>query len=494
MSVLNDLILSASEKILDYVNKSKTGWVNVRFYGLDNKGKEDCSEKLQTLLDSLATGSVVYFPSGKYLFTSGVTVNKSMSLIGDGGVNMANSSGVAVNGTVFAVDSTVTDFTLLTIGLGAYNVDVQNIGFYSSAAKFSIKTNGYTVRESEPYNPYEFTVNQENINAVDASSGTRTHFYHCNFDGFSGYGIKTAKARMDDCRFYNCGNAIELGGNDCILQNCRISSCNNGIYTGTGARSLFIYDIWIDLIVEYAMYGNQVGGIVTGIIDHIGYSGLAFTRIQSIMLSMRINRCGMYYANAIASDLGSKTDKDAWLAKLKKFALVCADYINDSTITISAYYRTLDDESKSTFYSPNCIIATYISSRNTVNIPNIESVNEKCTNILAINTESNMNIIYPTSVVCLRRLNNFCVTPTVLTRTSKPVAATPASKAGDFAYDTKNNNLYIANAIDGTSTTWKMLNRTGDGSTITENDGVLSISSDILARIEALENANNISS
>lgn len=493
MSKLTDIIVSASEKILDYVDKSKTGWVNVRFYGLDNKGKEDCSEKLQTLLDSLEIGSVVYFPSGKYLFTSGVTVNKSISLIGDGGINMANSRGAVVNGTVFVFDSTVTDCTLLTVSSNGYNVDIQNIGFYSSSAKFSVKTNGYTEREREPFNPYEFTVNQENVNAVNASSGTRTHFYHCNFDGFSGFGIKTAKSRMDDCRFYNCGNAIELGGNDCILQNCRISSGKNGIYTGTGARSLFIYDIWIDLITEYAMYGNQVGGIVTGIIDHIGYSGLAFTRIQSIMLNMRINRCGMYYANATVAELGSSSDKDAWLVELKKYALICADYIKDSTITISAYYRTLDDESKATYYSPNCIIATYLSDKNTVSIPDIEARNEKGTNVLAINVESNMNIIYPDGSVYLRRLGNFCSTPTMLTRTSAPKTVTPANKVSDFAYDRKNKKLYIATAIDGTSTTWEMLTAHGDGTTITETDGILSISADLLARIEALESANTTS-
>lgn len=493
MSALTDLIVSASEKILDYVDKSKTGWINVKSYGIDNKGTEDCSEKLQALLDSLTLGSVVYFPQGKYLFKSGITVNKSISIIGDGGINMINSALAAVNGTIFLFDSDVSDATLLTIGTEAYNVDIQNIGFCSTSAKFSMKNNCYTERPSEPYNPYEFTINQENVNAIDATKGTRSHFYHCNFDGFSGYGIKTNKNRLDDCRFYNCGNAIELQGNDCILQNCRISSCNNGIYTGSYARSLFIYDIWIDLIVEYAIYGNQVGGIITGIIDHIGYSAFAFTRIQSIMLNMRINRCGMYYANATASELGSSSDKVAWLTELKKYALICADNITDSTIIVSAYYRTLDDESASTYYSPNCIIATDLSVRNTVTIPNIEKNNEKGINVIAINASSEMNIIYPDGSVYLRRLGNFCSTPTMLTRTSAPKTATPANKVSDFAYDRKNKKLYIATAIDGTSTTWEMLTAHGDGTTITETDGILSISADLLARIEALESANTTS-
>lgn len=486
MGILSDYMSSAIEKVLDYVDKNKTGWINVRAYGIDNKGIEDCSEKVQTLLDSLPLASVLYFPQGKYLFKSGVIINKSMSIIGDGGINMISDANVAVNGTVFLFDDEVSNDTLITLGVKAYNVDIKNIGFHANSATFTAKD--YDERPSEPCNPYEFSIIKENVNGFDATNGVRTHFYSCAFEGFSGYGIRSSMTnRFNDCRFNVCGNAMEIFGNDCILQNCRISASKNGIYTGTSARSMFAYDLWIDLIEGYGLYGEQLGGIVTGIIDHIGYSAFAFTRLMSLFAQMRINRCGMYYANAISSELGNDNDKDAWLSELKKYALVCADYINASTLTISAYYRTLDDDCMSAYYSPNCIIATYLSSDTTVTIPNIEKENKNGVNIIAINSSSEMNIIYPDGVTFLRKLKNFCMSPTILTRTSKPIGATPSKKIGDLVYDNKNHKLYIAQEIDGTNTTWGVLNPSADGNSIVETEGVLSVSESLLARIAELE-------
>lgn len=92
---------------------------NVLDYEIDNTGNEDCTKKVQALLDAAGgvgvgsndrghysnpTGGVVYFPAGTYLFTSGkLVIPRGVSIRGD----WEKPDGVSdVRGTVFAVRPT----------------------------------------------------------------------------------------------------------------------------------------------------------------------------------------------------------------------------------------------------------------------------------------------------------------------------------------------------------------------------------------------------
>ena len=43
-------------------------------FGIDNTGLSDVSTKVNTALNTISEGEVLYFPAGTYLFENGITV------------------------------------------------------------------------------------------------------------------------------------------------------------------------------------------------------------------------------------------------------------------------------------------------------------------------------------------------------------------------------------------------------------------------------------
>ncbi|HFL2500863.1 TPA: glycosyl hydrolase family 28-related protein, partial [Clostridioides difficile] len=63
--------------------KETDRWINVLNYGVCNNEKEDVSSRVQEIINAAPEDSIIYFPSGKYLFTSGIEINKRLTLCGD---------------------------------------------------------------------------------------------------------------------------------------------------------------------------------------------------------------------------------------------------------------------------------------------------------------------------------------------------------------------------------------------------------------------------
>jgi polygalacturonase len=64
--------------------KRPCGCVNVRAYGAKGDGKTDDAAAIQTAIDALTSGGVVFFPSGVYRVESTVKLKSNVRLIGVG--------------------------------------------------------------------------------------------------------------------------------------------------------------------------------------------------------------------------------------------------------------------------------------------------------------------------------------------------------------------------------------------------------------------------
>lgn len=285
-------------------------WINVVERGIKNDGSYNVGPALQDIIDEIETDfCVLYFPKGKYLFTSGVKINKEIVLQGD-----SNSS----TGTTQFITRGVENMSIIT--LTGKKQCIKNINFYSDSCE--IQVNKEPPTKGNPKYHYEMIINKNeknvemnNVSAIlydnskDMIKGLG-HYENIYISGFSGTGIRIPYySIVNDITVSSCGLGIDTGI-DTIISNSRISKCQNGMRIRTGTS---INNVRIEKIQKVGLISSQVKGyegygsykINNITIDQCGYCGFSFDSMKDSYFSGIIRRCGQYYYN---------TDYDTYLS------------------------------------------------------------------------------------------------------------------------------------------------------------------------------------
>lgn len=303
---------------------------------------DNIHDDLIAIQNSINKFSCVYFPNGFYYISDGLVANKDIILKGCSKLNFPSSGSF--------IRMTKASTTLFTGNNGATHVELDCIGFYSTSSKITADSN-LSNRTTEPYNPYHYTETAENCNGILVTK--KLKITNCYFTGFSGYGINAnANSIITDVWVSNCNVGINVNGFDPVITRPYITLCKTGIkLLQSSATSIFLYDIWIDQIVEHAINCASITGIITGIIDHIGYCGIYATGNAKINLDMRIGRCGMYYAGTPKENLTNE--------QLEFCSGLYLTNIFNSQIKYTFEHRDIGSSSGETDYMlPKCILTT----------------------------------------------------------------------------------------------------------------------------------------
>ena len=279
-------------------------WINVVERGIKNDGSYNIGPALQDIIDEIETDfCVLYFPKGKYLFTSGVKINKEIVLQGD-----SNSS----TGTTQFITRGVENMSIIT--LTGKKQCIKNINFYSDSCE--IQVNKEPPTKGNPKYHYEMIINKNeknvemnNVSAILYDNSKNMikglgHYENIYISGFSGTGIRIPYySIVNDITVSSCGLGIDTGI-DTIISNSRISKCQ----TGTSINNVRIEKIQkVGLISSqvkgYEGYGSYKINNIT--IDQCGYCGFSFDSMKDSYFSGIIRRCGQYYYN---------TDYDTYLS------------------------------------------------------------------------------------------------------------------------------------------------------------------------------------
>ena len=236
---------------MDVMNGKETNLklYNVLDYGLVADGTTDNSAAFTAMLGTVPTGANVFFPQGKYMFKSPITVTRTtMSLIGE--VEQSNNSTGASNNSVMAMLIYDGDAgtTFLSGGSNCWTFVINNLHFVCpNGFDLAMNAADYT---SLPYNLYTYTATKDNINGVDSVNGV--DIINCSFRGFSGSGIKMGiHHRVRNCVFHDCRIGLECKY-DNMVNNCYFNECETAIKvlaqgSGDSAWTTFnISDTWID--------------------------------------------------------------------------------------------------------------------------------------------------------------------------------------------------------------------------------------------------------
>lgn len=319
--------------------------INVKQLGAYGDNNHDDLLVLQTAINNF---NVVYVPYGNYHISDGLTVDKDVIIRGD--------SKLSIPPLGSFINMTKEDTILLNCTNNAVHVELNSIGITSTSSRITVDAN-LESRQTEPYNPYHYTETVENCCGVLATK--KLKIVNCYFTGFSGYAVNcNANSIITDVWISHSNVGIRVNGYDPIITRPYITLCKTGIKLVQGqATSLFLYDIWIDQIVEHGIDCASITGIVTGVIDHVGYCGIHATGNARLNLDMRIGRCGMYYAG---------TDKSLLTNDQLEYAsgLYLTNILN-SQIRYTFEYRSIGTSTGTTSYmSPKCVLCVkqYIDS------------------------------------------------------------------------------------------------------------------------------------
>ncbi|MER0283943.1 glycoside hydrolase family 55 protein [Clostridioides difficile] len=320
--------------------KETDGWINVLDYGVCNTEKENVSYRVQEIINAAPEDSIIYFPRGKYLFTSGIEINKRLTLCGDTYFrsNNPNHKDFYSGATQFSgkfdekeiENGTMESFTIITVK-GVKHC-IKSISFQSN----NCNTNSYSAppANGKPGFHHEITFKSEHkgkcISAIvceNAPEGSG-HYENVDFGGFGEIALKMSNnSTVNDITVFSCNHGISAGENS-IITNGKTWGCDYGMEISTGT---FINGMRVEEVGKVAI--NNVGkgsNFITNItIDQCGYCGFKFDSISNTQILGNVSRCGQYYFNFSYDDYLKLDEKVE-----EAYSLLYGNSIEASNITI----------------------------------------------------------------------------------------------------------------------------------------------------------------
>lgn len=292
---INDVrgyIPSKVNDILDRNDINSITWINVvQKYGIDNTGSRDVGIELQRIIDSVPQYSTLYFPKGKYLFNTGIVINKILTLKGD----ISSVGSIPRNGfgsTEFRAIGK-SDISIITI---SSPVIIKDINFYSDSVVQQYNDDIPTADNLHLH--YFLEKTYENVNAItvdESYKSARSILENIYCTGFSGIGItipyySTGTKLLSQ----SCDIGIQIGI-DSFLSDSKVwGSGEKGIDIQTGAS---ISNARVEECSKYGIYISGSGHIkiYNVIIDQCGYNGIYANSLASTIINGKITRTCQYY-------------------------------------------------------------------------------------------------------------------------------------------------------------------------------------------------------
>lgn len=326
--------------------KETDRWINVLNYGVCNNEKEDVSSRVQEIINAAPEDSIIYFPSGKYLFTSGIEINKRLTLCGDTYFrsNNAGNEYFHSGATQFSCnfdkkkveEGTIESFTVIMVKGVEHcikSISFQSDSCYRPDDKVDNTHNPPANGEPGLHHKIIFTHEGKYISAIvcDNVSEGSGHYENLDFGGFAEIALEMPNnSTANDITIFTCNRGISAGENS-IITNGKTWGCTYGIEISTGT---FINGMRVEEVGKVAIDSIGKGSnFITNItIDQCGYCGFKFDSISNTQISGNISRCGQYYFNFTYDDYLKLDDKD----RIEEaYSLLYGNSIESSNITIT---------------------------------------------------------------------------------------------------------------------------------------------------------------
>lgn len=286
--------------------KNSVDWINVVENGVANDGTTDVTTALQNLINTSPRGSILYFPIGSYLISSGLTINKEITLLG-----CASSTREDIfyqNYSKIILKSGTANVNIIEQTTSYVRITIKNMVIWSTSYTQTLNSNKPIA--GSPTSIYNVNVVNAGVNGVKLiSQGSILENVHVI--GCSGTGIIVGSfnyARF--CYTYNCGVGFLVTTDNSLLQN-RANQCGNALsITGIGnvISNFRIDGTSAEAILLTNAFRNVLDGIQT---DQINYCAISMSNSNYNVIRGDLSRVGQYYGG---SEISTITDAEKYKA------------------------------------------------------------------------------------------------------------------------------------------------------------------------------------
>lgn len=389
--------------IVDYVathgGSNVRNFYNVQDYGVlpvvdeNNYNPTAVTTALQTLINTVPAGSVLFFPVGVYRINNGITFNKRIAFVGEDTTIKTWTVGTVTDAPVSQIQ-TAADFPANTTMFTRQNAVVcvfRNLSFscsdnsghslyeqHDNTDPFPVVVGQTTANFPYPYYKVSVPSSVEGINGILIDGDVEGQWLgqfdieNCYFYGFTGYALKIYQHRMiHNCGFANCNTCIKVTYTDNCISNCWFRHSNNAIVTeGVNNTLLNISDCWADQLAgHFISCNNTVTGsnhpkitllVSNAWVDMVDQSAIyaADSELFECMIQGRFSRCGMTYAGASNSD---------WTYSISPYSDVISVWrITNCEIDVTVQRRVINSSIEK--YNRNCPLKLLGRTASTINI------------------------------------------------------------------------------------------------------------------------------
>lgn len=276
-------------------------FINVLSLKFKNDGSEDCSLKLQELIDETEENESLklFFPAGTYKFSSQIIINKSIEFIGESYLSPTYTVEGKINlkgGTVFDFSSCFEEGDCIDSS-DYHRKTICNITIYSSSFKI-YENRDNTPNGNRPTSPVYTFFNKVNQSGISIN-GYGSILDNVYVIGFSNYGIHTIQHNfVRNCWVISCGNSFFVSKADNSLYCNRATLCKKALVLKSSLNT--VVDFRCDSVSEIALhlmsYSNS--NLIYGFsCDYVMYAGI---QIESNCVRNKISgtcgRSGVFYA------------------------------------------------------------------------------------------------------------------------------------------------------------------------------------------------------
>jgi Pectate lyase superfamily protein len=218
-----------------------TDWINITDYGADPTGKKDSSGAFKSAIAAAAEGGVVYMPTGIFLITGPIVLQKSVTLVGDHGATSSGDDANQFAGTVIRVARSFSNPAWSHFATAAILCLDQSPGKTGSASTRGIRLRDFWIDGSSGAAGVDGITSYGPVSAWQAE---RVGVYRATGSGFRF--VRADGSFPDGQSLYSClaqqcmgegftGDMVDATLMDCHAQGCK----SNGIHL-TGGNTRFI--------------------------------------------------------------------------------------------------------------------------------------------------------------------------------------------------------------------------------------------------------------
>nr|DAO65365.1 MAG TPA: Pectate lyase [Caudoviricetes sp.] len=331
----SDWLLNEIKKIWETIKKyppvptPDKMFINVREHGALGDGVTDDTVAIQSIINNAGEYTRIYFPTGKYLLKSTITINKPVYLYGDGFGQTSNNTNGQDNGATTIIFKTQTNGFVINSGNYIFNVTISDMEIVGS----NVCTNGISLYSGVMCNLLNLHIRECQNSGILITNNID---YLCQFNRICNYDYVygASSATENSAALKISGNADRLVTQN-YIENIRSLCKNNAIVLSNTDNNVFTkcfgYSINYKMLLLTDNANNNYFDYITGQVEQKNSFGNVLNHWTSEGAVMKMNGTNPIAYNLVDYVTGESFKTDFyWMSK--KISYGAGDITHDSNV------------------------------------------------------------------------------------------------------------------------------------------------------------------